>query len=190
MTSARWMTLDYVRGVVARHLGTSVVVLGAFAVLTLTYCNGSAHGRAAERRAMADSVRKILADSSARIETRIVTRIDTIRLATKVATAQRRAATKAIDAVKLYVDSMPHADSLPIDLVLPAIKSCERALAADSIQVAVMAAQIDDITTDRDVWKARALLDERNQPKRSRFGFKAGVGAGAAAVLAIAHFLL
>jgi hypothetical protein len=73
--------------------------------------------------------------------------------------------------------------------VIPALYACSQAIQADTIAYRAEAVALTDMTTDRDLWKARAELDETNMPKPSRFGFKSGVAAGAALVALIVHFV-
>jgi len=173
---------------VLAHMAKLITAAAVVATLTFTYCAGKSTGRNEERGRMADSVRKVLADSSHRIETRIVHRTDTLTIVKQVATNERAAAHRAIQDVQRVIDSVPHADSLPTALVVPAIQTCAKALVADSIEVTVMAAQIADLTADRDVWKARALMDEKAQ-HHSRFGLKTGIAIGATVVALAAKLL-
>jgi hypothetical protein len=45
------------------------------------------------------------------------------------------------------------------------------------------------MTTDRDLWKDRATLDEANVEKPPRFGLRTGLALGAGAVLALLHVI-
>jgi len=137
---------------------------------------------------MTDSLRHVYNDSSKHIEERIVYRTDTLRLAAKLADSTRHSAHHAIQNVQHYVEAVSDSgttpDSLPTSLVLPAIQTCTSALVADSIEVKVLDAQIHDLTADRDVWKSRAIMDEK-AAKPSRFGFKSGAVAGFLAAVAV-----
>lgn len=183
MTAADQIALDALKSIAYRYAVRIAALAVLVAAFSLSYCAGRRHGSDAERSRMADSVRKVLADSSQHIEERIVWRTDTLRIVTQHAVAARHDAFQSIKAVKQRLDSLP-SDSLPTELVIPAIKNCVSALIADSIEVKVVAAQLDDMTKDRDVWKSRALMDEK-QAKRSRFGFKTGAVIGVLAAVAV-----
>lgn len=187
MTAADKFALDAIKATVVAHTAKIATVIAIIGTLTLTYCAGKSTGQSEERSRMADSVRHVLADSSRRIETRIEHRTDTLKIVQRVATQERHDAHQAIQDVQRVIDSVPHADSLPVSLVVPAIQTCARALVADSIEVNVMAAQIDDLTKDRDVWRSRALMDEKQS--HSRFGLKTGVAIGATVVAVIVKVL-
>ena len=163
------------------------ILLVAFVLLALggTYCAGRSHGIASVRTHTADSVRVIQKDTIRVVETRLLR--DTVRVRdTRAKADSARGAFVAADStLEATADT---AASLPTSLVLPALHTCEQAIAADTVAYVAVVAELADMTEDRNVWKARAQNDEANTPKVPYFGFKSGITAGVLAVLALLHF--
>lgn len=195
MTASDRFALDTLKAAAFAHAKLLIIwIVGAF-VLSIAYCAGMKE----QQRQDADAMRRALADSSRAIEGRITSRTDTIRVVEHQAAAARQDARQAIQhfqrhvtvvsdtgtgAILVAVDSAIASKDVPADLAIPAIQTCARALVADSIEVQVLDAQIVDLTKDRDTWKARAELDER-QATHHRFGFKTGAVVGALATVAV-----
>lgn len=169
-----------------------LLLLTVFVAFGITFCAGDSHGRAAQRAATADSVRHVLADSSKAIEKRLAARAPMIDQAqARVDTARVRYRASAAK-VQVANDTTLLIDAVPVP-TLPAV--AERIQSADSlvttltIKDSVGVAQLQDMTADRNTWRDRALLDEANASKPSRFGFKSGVAVGITVVVTIVHFL-
>jgi hypothetical protein len=155
-------------------------------------CHGHARGVEAARSAMADSVRHVLADSSRVIEARIASRAPSI-----LATAQTMIATRAkLQAARAHVaivaDTVLLVDSVLVHVPMPVVQiiaRCDSMPAADSIAYHVVVAQLEDVTKDRDVWRARAELDEATVPPKHRLGFRSGAVVGAAVVALLVYLI-
>ena len=174
------LTVDAWRRVVSRF--NTVVVLLAVAGI-LGYCSGHARGEASARSAVADSVRKVLADSSKAIEARIEARAPSL-----LATAQQALAARAMHAdarakVIVVSDTVLRVDSVEVRVPVAVTQTIQRAdtvILRDSLVLIPLRAQVADLTQDRDTWKRRALMDEVQLRTSSKFhfGFKSGVVAG------------
>jgi hypothetical protein len=178
----------------ARQLLTRVnvfVVAGATVVL-IAYAAGHRQGEAKARTHMADSVRDVLADSSKAIEQRMASRAPVIAKAAANVDSARATYHTARTKVVIVSDTVLRVDSQYVSVPFPVvqvIQSGDSLEAAHVFRDSVTAAQLVDVTHDRDTWKARALLDEANTPKLPRFGFTTGVVTGIAIVLAVVHLL-
>lgn len=147
--------------------------------------------------------RAIARDDASRyrvIHDTIVKRRDSIVTKLHVDTVTVRAAEAKRDTVKAAFDSLASAmtaradtaDSLPSDLVIPAIQTCQATIQADSVVIADLHVTVDDAlhfaaleTRRGDLAEAHAKAIEKARP---RFGFKAGaITVGALWVLS--HFI-
>jgi hypothetical protein len=145
--------------------------------------------------------RAIARDDAARyrvIHDTIVKQRDSIVTKLRVDTVTVRAAEAKRDTVKAAFESLAAAitastaDSLPSDLVIPAIQTCQATIQADSVVIADLHVTVDDAlhfaaleTRRGDLAEAHAKAIEKARP---RFGFKAGaITVGALWVLS--HFI-
>jgi hypothetical protein len=166
----------------AKRLVFGVIVLAAF-------CAGQSHQRDRDAQAR----HKTLVDSAKHLETRIDTRAPVVQQtqhAATIAQAKHAAAARTFDAhveilddSTVRVDSGPPVHELPAALTIPEIRTARAALDTTAIALTVTAAQLTDMTADRDVWRRIAT------EKHSRFGLKTGLAIGASAVALAFHFL-
>lgn len=178
-----WITrIDRVRAFLMRA-NIAVVELAVVAIMMFMF--GRSNGRAVERSAVADSVRTVLADSSAAIEKRTKARAPVLQQAVarvETLTVRQHAAAAR---VQVLTDTTLLVDDVPV-LTLPPIaeriRSDDALIRADSIALHIQGAQLTDVTADRDTWKRADQLDAAN---KSRFGFKSGVAVGVAVVLTL-----
>ena len=161
------------------------VCLGAAVLLAASYCAGKSRGAADVRTHVADSIRKVQKDTIRVVEQRIVRDTVILHAAAAKADTARTTFHVAEAAVEGVADTSA---TLPTSLVMPALHTCEQAITADTVAYVAVVAELLDMTEDRNVWKARAQNDEANTPKVPYFGFKSGVLAGAAVVIALLHF--
>lgn len=169
-------------------IGLVLVVLVGFA-----YCAGHSAGASGERSAMADSVRRVLADSSKAIEHRLdarapiiaqaKARVDTTRVAYRAAAAH----IVPVSDTTVSIDGAAPVSVVPASLVIPPIRLCAQLDTATTFSDSTVAAQLADMTRDRDTWRERAQRDEAQ--RGSRFGFKSGAVLGAAVVALLAHLV-
>lgn len=181
--------LERVRATARRWVPIACI---ATAALTAAYCHGVTTGEVRIRTAMTDSLRHVLADSSKQIEARLAARAPTIVTAIARVDTVRVAYHAAAAHVAVVSDTVLRVDSVLVNVPMPVvqvIQRCESLVVADSIALHVVAAQLTDMTADRDAWRSRAQLDEANTPHPSRFGFKAGLLTGAGVALLVLHFL-
>jgi hypothetical protein len=165
-----------------------LIIVAVLGIAAAIYFTAKAQGAAAERARITDSVRTILADSSRAIEARLAARApiiqQTLQAATVAHVAHAAAATAFAKHVVVLTDSTVSVDSgppvkeVPASLVVPEIRTCDHAVAADTIAYRAVVAQLADVTADRDTWKKRAELDEANTPKIPRFGLGTGLIGG------------
>lgn len=170
----------------SRGVAIALLIIGA---LVLAYCGGAS--RAANRAAV--STQRALADSSKAIEARmsartiVIQHTDTLVVQARLAHAAAVAPIAIVDdsTVRIVagVDSGPPVHQIPAAIAIPEIRTCTAALVVDSIRDRATAAQLQDMTKDRDIWKTRALNAESRIPT---LGIRAGmaIGAGAVALLA------
>ena len=154
----------------------------------LAYAQGVSAGVAKEQ---ARTVR-VFAESSQVIEARIVARGAVAVKQANEATRQRIIYRDAAEHVRIVSDTVLRVDSVLVHVPMPVVREiirCDSTVRADSLAFHVVAAQLDDMTHDRDTWRERALFDEQHQPKPSRVGFKSGVAAGVGVVAILVHFL-
>jgi hypothetical protein len=181
---AVWIArIESLRGLVTK----ANLIIAAAVVLALgLYFAGRARGEQLEKdRAFARS-HQALVDTIKVVETRYVR--DTVKV--RVTAAKADTARARFDTAAAKVEAIADTSAtVPSNLVLPALHACGQAIQADTIAYRAQAAALTDMTTDRDLWKARAELDETNMPKAARIGFKSGVAAGAAIVALIVHFV-
>ena len=133
------------------------------------------------------SAGKVLADTIAKTEARLAVNahaVDTLIVHTNLERmVYRNSPVKVVNDTTLRVDSVLVHVPVP---VVQVIARCDSLVTADSITIHAVVAQLADMTTDRDLWKQRALLDEQ---QKSRFGLKFGLAAGAALALVVVHFI-
>jgi hypothetical protein len=175
------------------------LIVALLVATTLAYCDGSRHGAAVERLRVVDSVRSVFADSSRIIEQRLeahaplvqqaVARVDTIRVAYERAAEHVAEHVAILDDSTVSVDSAPPTHSLPASLVIPELRVCAQLDTTSTAAIRVQAAQIADLTTDRNTWRDRALLDEANTPTPPRFGLRTGIAIGATIAVVLLHLL-
>lgn len=166
-----------------------VFVVGCATVVLVSFCAGRSSGVSAERGRIADSVRKVLADSSRAIEQRLSDRAPKLVVAgQRVDTARaeyREAAKRIVPAsdTSVSIDGAPPVTVVPAALVIPPLRLCANLDTLTALRDTLVAAQLADMTKDRNTWRDRALLDEAQ--RASRFGFKSGLAAGAVVVAII-----
>jgi hypothetical protein len=168
------------------------VVLAAVALLVFAYCSGRSAGERRIRTAVVDSMRHVLADSTRALEARLVADAIVTTHQSAIATRERIVYREAAAKVTPVSDTVLRVDSVLVHVPAPVVQviaRCDSVVTADSLTIVAVAAQLHDMTLDRDVWRARAELDERTQPRPPRFGFKTGLGAGVVLVAAVLHFL-
>lgn len=129
----------------------------------------------------------------------IVKQRDSIVTKLHVDTVTVRAAEAKRDTVKAAFDSLAEAitastaDSLPSDLVIPAIQTCQATIQADSVIIADLHVTVDDALHFAALETRRANLDslraDAAEARIPRFGFKTGAATAAAIIFAIAHFV-
>jgi len=176
-----------------------VALLSLVALVTFAECDGTSRGEAKERARTVDSVRKVLAESSKAIDARMVVRAPIIVYETKTAEKAKAkhdtvavlfdARVQVLTDSTVSVDAGPPTTTIPVDLAIPEIYTARAALEHTTLALHATQAQLADMTEDRDAWKKRAELDEANQPKRSRFGFRAGLAVGVSLVILAAKVL-
>ena len=111
-------------------------------------------------------------------------RVDTVRVRETERVAEQRRG--VFDSVAQSVTAASAAGLDPAALAMPAIQSCQQALAADTIAYRAVAANLQDMTEDRDAQRQRAADDERELRVGSkRLGFRSGFAVGLALVAAI-----
>lgn len=175
----------------ARARGVLIAVVGFVTLVGFAFCAGRSAGASGERSKMADSVRQVLADSSKAMERRmearapaIVTasaRVDTVRIAYRAAAAR----IVPVSDTTVSIDGGAPVSVVPASLVIPPLRLCAQLDTVTVLKDTLVAAQLVDMTKDRNSWRDRAHLDEAQ--RGSRFGFKSGVVIGAAIVGLIVH---
>ena len=183
--------------------GTAAILTLA-AVVVFAYCAGRSSGVASERGHVADSVEKVLRDSAkvqhARTATDSAARVAAEHRAA-AADASRDSALAAFHRrvrmvsapgapLEVSVDGGPPSRELPAELAVPAIETCETAAPLDTALVHQLRAEVADLRTElATAHQATATAEAKAKAAHPRFGFKSGVVAGAAAVIAIVRLL-
>jgi hypothetical protein len=181
---AVWIArIESLRGLVTK---ANLIIVATVLLALGLYFAGRARGEQLEKdRAFARS-HQALVDTIKVVETRYVRDTVKVRVTAAKADTARAVYTSVAAKVEAIADTSA---TVPSNLVIPALHACAQAIQADTIAYRAQAAALSDMTIDRDLWKARALLDETDMPKPPRIGFKSGVAAGAAVVALLVHFL-
>lgn len=167
-------------------------------VVLLGYCAGKSSGASDARTHVADSVRQVLADSSHAIEVRLTARQAALDFAQQASEAARAIHQPARAKIRVISDTVlsvvRETDTVRVEVpreVVREIQASDTRHAADSVRIDLLTLQVRDLSTDRDTWQRRALLDEdvlkRSRP--SRFGFRAGAIVGAVSIVALASLI-
>lgn len=164
---------------------------------TISFCNGRSVGRDESTTIMHDSLRRVRAEQIVelgkhRIQDSIVLRAaeQAVADARAVTTVEHKKYVEARKLVKLVSDTsiqvqdvifeVPYEVTLLINRADSTIAADSVTIRADSITIRAQAAVLEDVSGERDLWKLRALDDEKQieelkaQKKGSRFGFKSG----------------
>ncbi len=177
----------------------NVCLVGGVLLLVVAvsgYRSGKAKGEAIGRAAVNAVIVQALADSSRVIEAREHRRYDSLSVARATSEAARVAFAPLRQAVRIISDTVVSVvratDTLRVEVpkeIVREIQASDALHAADSLRIALTDAQLVDVSSDRDIWKHRALLDEETlkQVRAPRIGFKTGVVLGTLATLAVAH---
>lgn len=163
------------------------VLIVALAVVVLgSYCAGKSRGAQQQKDAVFEKAHAALIDTIKVTETKLVHDTVTVRV-TKGSADTARATFVASEAI--VEAAAAKSDSVASTLVLPALHACDAAIQADTIAYRAVVVALTDMTSDRDLWKARAELDEAHTDRPSRFGFKGGLALGASAIALLLHFV-
>lgn len=167
----------------------ALIVIGIVVLLVAGYCAGTHHAAAratAGQLAQLQAEHKTITDTIVKLERRLVVDTQRVRVATARADSARARYDTAASAVLAAADTAP---ATSITAAVPAIHLCNDALAASDTEKIALRAELADMTEDRDAQRARADNDEAQAKifKPPRLGFRSGVIAGAAVVLAVTH---
>lgn len=164
-------------------------ILATAAILLLTgYCTGGRRTRTGLAIAAIHAKQDTIRDTIRVVEQRLVVDTQRVRVTADGATVARAAFDSAEHAVLAIADT---SSVLPDSIVLPALHVCDQALARDSIAYVALAANLTDMTIDRNAQRDRADGDEAEMKilKPPKFGFKSGLATGLALMIGLAHFV-